>query len=306
MRVLVTGAGGFVGEKLLAQLTTKGFEVAGFDIDVDVSDGDAVRDSIARVQPDAVIHLAAISSIAATLRDPAATFRVNFLGTHHVLEACRTCRPGCRVLFVGSGSVYGTAAPGSPPFTEDSPLHAESPYARTKAAGDILAQLYSSRGLDIVRARPFNHTGAGRQDAFVESSFARQVAEIEAGARSPRLEVGNLDSVRDFLHVDDVIDAYCRLIHLDVPDGAYNVASGQGRRIGDVLDRLLEMADLRGRVEIHVDPARFRATDRAVGDASRLRERSGWSPAVDFDSTLRELLDGWREHERGQQSAPPS
>lgn len=301
--MLVTGAGGFVGRKLLAKLASEGHETSGFDVEVDVADGPAVRGAIANARPDAVVHLAAISSIAATLQDPAAAFRVNFLGTHHVLEACRESVPGCRVLFVGSGSVYGTAAPGAPAFTEASPFRAESPYARTKAAGDLLAGQYSARGLSMVRVRPFNHTGAGRPDTFVESSFARQVAEIEAGTRSPQLAVGNLDSVRDFLHVDDVIDAYCRLIDPDVPDDAYNVASGEGRRIGDLLQRLLEMANLVGRVEVSLDRARFRATDRAVGDAARLRRTTAWRPRADLDSTLLELLDSWRQQIRAVASA---
>ena len=305
MHVLVTGAGGFVGRKLLAELDSRGLETSGFDLEIDVADGTAVEATIARLRPDAVIHLAAISSIAATLEDPAAAFRVNFLGTHNVLAACRTHIPGCRVLFVGSGSVYGTAAPESPAFPETSPLRAESPYARTKAAGDLLAREYSARGLSVVRARPFNHTGAGRPDTFVESSFARQVAEIEAGLRPRVLEVGNLDSVRDFLHVDDVVDAYCRLIAPAVPDGAYNVASGQGLRIGDLLQRLLVKANLAGVVEIKVDRSRFRPTDRAVGDAAKLREATGWSPTHDIDSTLAELLASWQVH-LSALDAPPA
>jgi len=298
MRVLVTGAGGFVGKRLLDELGSRGFETSGFDLEVDVSNAAAVEARIADARPEAVIHLAAISSIAATFADPAAAFRVNFLGTRNVLSACQRHVPGCRVLFIGSGSVYGTAAPEAPPFTEASPLFAESPYARTKAAGDLLAREYGARGLSVVRARPFNHTGAGRPDAFVESSFARQVAQIESGARPPELEVGNLDSVRDFLHVDDVIDAYCRLIDPKVADGAYNVASGAGIRVGDLLDRLLEQAELKNQVRISVDPARFRPTDRAVGDSGKLRDATGWCPRVDLGATLAELLDDWRARHR--------
>jgi GDP-4-dehydro-6-deoxy-D-mannose reductase len=298
MRVLVTGAGGFVGKRLLDELDSRGFETSGFDLEVDVSQAAAVEARIADARPEAVIHLAAISSVAATFADPAAAFRVNFLGTRNVLAACLGHAPGCRVLFIGSGSVYGTAAPEAPPFTEASRLFAESPYARTKAAGDLLAREYGARGLSVVRARPFNHTGAGRPDAFVESSFARQVAQIESGARPPELEVGNLDSVRDFLHVDDVIDAYCRLIDPKVPDGAYNVASGTGIRVGDLLDRLLEQAELKNQVRISVDPARFRPTDRAVGDSGKLRDATGWRPRVDLGATLAELLDDWRARHR--------
>jgi len=298
MRVLVSGAGGFVGKKLIEELDSRGFETSGFDLDVDVAKAAAVHTRIEESRPDVVIHLAAISSIAATFADPGAAFRVNFLGTRNVLSACQRHVPGCRILFISSGSVYGTAAPGAPPFTEASTLFAESPYARTKAAGDLLAREYCARGLSVVRARPFNHTGAGRPDAFVESSFARQVAEIESGTRPPQLEVGNLDSVRDFLHVDDVIDAYCRLIDPKVVDGAYNVASGTGIRVGDLLDRLLELAGLTDQVQISVDPSRFRPTDRAVGESGKLRDATGWRPRADLSSALTELLDDWRVRHR--------
>jgi GDP-4-dehydro-6-deoxy-D-mannose reductase len=295
MRALVTGAGGFVGRRLVPYLSAKGWEVSAIDIEVDVVDGEAVSAAVEAARPDAILHLAALSSVVATLDDPASAFRVNFLGTRNVLHASLESAPNCRVLFVGSGSTYGTSEPGSPAFREDALLRSESPYARTKAAGDLLARCYGERGLRVIRARPFNHTGRGRPDHFVESSIARQIAEIEAGLRPPRIEVGNLDSVRDFLHADDVVAAYFRLLDPAVPPGAYNVASGVGRRIGDVLETLLGLAGMTQRIEVVVGDRLFRPTDRAVGDASRLRGATGWSPERDFRSTLSELLDGWRE-----------
>jgi GDP-4-dehydro-6-deoxy-D-mannose reductase len=171
-------------------------------------------------------------------------------------------------------------------------MRPRSPYARSKAAADLLALGYLERGLDVLRLRPFNHTGAGQSDVFVASSFARQLAEIERGKRADTLEVGNLDSVRDFLDVSDVIEAYARLCEPGAPADAYNVASGRGVSVGALLECLSALAGLAPK--IRVDPARFRPTDQSVGDASRLRAAIGWEPKVPLESTLESLLAHWR------------
>jgi GDP-4-dehydro-6-deoxy-D-mannose reductase len=297
VQVLVTGARGFVGQRLLPRLTAAGWRTRGIDREVDVTQAGALIEVVAESAPDAVVHLAALSFVPDSVRDPAASFRVNFLGTRHLLEAVRLHAPGARVLVVSTGHVYG-AAPDHASFDESAPLRPDSPYARAKAAADLLARCYAERGLDVVRVRPFNHTGAGRPEQFVESSFARQIAEIAAGRRTPRLSVGNLEAVRDFLDVEDVVDAYLRLLDPAVPTGVYNVASGTGRSIAEVLDTLLELAGVGPRgaaLEIAVDAARWRPADRAVGDASKLRATTGWSPRVDFRETLRAIFDGWRQ-----------
>ena len=293
MRVLVTGAAGFVGGHLIPRLEAEGASVEATDREVDVSDAGAVEELVARVAPDAVIHLAAQSSIAASWREPALTFRVNFLGARCVLAALERRAPSARLLLVGSGDQYGTAKPGAPAFRESDPLRPPSPYSRTKAAADLLGADFARRGLDVVRVRAFNHAGPGQSDAFVLSSFARQTAEMESGLREPLLRVGNLDSVRDFLDIADVVDAYVRLLDpTAAPAGVYNVASGVGGRIGDLLDALLSHARVRPRVE--VDPERVRPTDLSVGDASRLREATGWAPRVPFERTIESALSDWR------------
>jgi GDP-4-dehydro-6-deoxy-D-mannose reductase len=220
-------------------------------------------------------------------------YRVNFLGAHSILEAARKISPGVRLLLVGSGHVYGAADPGAPPFDERSPLRPDSPYAWSKAAADLLGGIYASRGVDVVRVRPFNHTGAGRPDQFVESSFARQIAEIEAGLRSPKIAVGNLDAVRDFLDVEDVVEAYVRLLDPKVPAGPYNVASGKGTSIRELLDALL--ADTSIRPEVKVEHARWRPADTSVGSEERLAKATGWAPTIPLRETLKRLLDRWRE-----------
>lgn len=292
MRVFVTGVAGFVGRRLEARLRAEGAAVIGTDLELDVADAARVSEAVAEARPDAIVHLAAISFVPDAARHPQAVYRVNFLGVHSILEAARKLSPGVRVLLVGSGHVYGSAEPGAPPFDEDSPLRPDSPYAWSKAAGDLLGGVYADRGVDVVRVRPFNHTGAGRPDHFVESSFARQVAEIEAGKRPARLSVGNLDSVRDFLDVDDVLDAYLRLLEPALPAGVYNVASGKGTSIRDLLDALLAESSIRP--EVSVDPERWRPADTSVGSAGRLAKAAGWQPKTPLQQTLRQLLDGWR------------
>ncbi len=293
MRVFVTGAAGFVGSRLVARLRARGDAVEATDRELDVTRPDAVGAALAGFRPDAVAHLAALSFVPDSWSAPEAAFRVNFLGGRSVLDAAAAAAPAARVLLVGSGAVYGSAAPGTPPFDESAPLRPASPYAWSKAAADRLGALRAARGLDVVRARPFNHTGPGRPDAFVESSFARQLAELEAGRGDGRVAVGNLDAVRDFLDVDDVVDAYLRLLDPTTPAGVYNVASGRGRPIRAVLDGLLALTSQRP--AIREDPARWRPADAGVGDASRLREVTGWQPRIAFEDTLSRLLDHWRK-----------
>ncbi len=292
MRILVTGASGFVGSRLLPRLAAQGASVLATDTDLDVRDAAAVRAAVKEARPEALIHLAALSSVAGSFEVAEAVAQVNFLGTHSVLAALEAAAPRARLLLVSSGQVYGSAPPGAAPFDERAPLRPGSPYAWSKAAADLLGRTFAERGLDVVRVRPFNHTGPGQSEAFVAASFARQIAEIEAGRRPARLAVGNLDAVRDFLDVEDVVAAYLRLLDRAVPAGIYNVASGRGRRVREILERLLKLA--RVRPEIEVDPLRFRPTDVSVGDASRLRGVSGWQPAIDLDDTLARLLDDWR------------
>ena len=299
MRVLVTGAGGFVGRRLVARLRERGDSVvAASHRQLDVCDAGQVKAAIGGARPDAVVHLAAISFVPAAEGDARRVFRVNYLGTRHLLEAVRETNESARVLLVSSGMVYGSAEAGAPPFEESSTLRPGNAYARSKAAADLLGAAYAARGLRVWRARPWNHTGRGRPDPFVEASFARQLAEIEAGLRPARIEVGALGSLRDFLHVEDVVDAYLALLVGAAPPGAYNIASGRGSTIRDVLDLLLARSSLRP--ELVLDPGRVRPPDVSVGCARRLSAATGWAPRRTLEQALAELLDEQREKIRSQ------
>ena len=301
MRIYVTGAGGFVGGHLLPRLRSAGAEVFASDREVDVTDRDCVRAELRRLRPDALIHLAAQSSVAASFEDPLEAFRINFLGSLNVLAAMQEEAPHGRVLLIGSSDAYGSEAGGAQPIRESAPLRPESPYARSKAAAELLGSAAAGNGFDVVRVRSFTHIGAGQSDGFVASSFARQLVEIAEGLREPVLRVGNLDSVRDFLDVRDVVEAYWRLLDSRAPADIYNVASGCGVPLRRLLDELIALAGVAPDVEI--DPKRYRPPDHWVGDASRLRAATGWEPTVPLRQTLDDLLRYWRERVRSGASS---
>jgi len=221
------------------------------------------------------------------------------LGLVHLVDAFRERRLKPAILVVGSAEEYGAVSPEDLPLREDAPLLPASPYAVSKAAQGLLAAEYArGLGLPLVRTRTFHHTGPGRGEAFAESSFARQIAEIEAGLRERVLLVGNLEAVRDYTDVRDVVRAYWGLLdHAQAAaavGGVFNVCSGRGRRIRDLLDTLLSHAG--GEVEIRVDKERLRPSDvpAQVGDPSRLRALIGWEPRIALEDSLFDLLEDWR------------
>ena len=286
MRVLVTGAAGFVGKHLVPALERCGHETVGVDREVDVTEANGFETFVRKTLPQGLVHLAGQSSVAASSGAPDLTWHVNYVGGARVLEAVRRAAPSCRVLLIGSGEVYGSAPPGAPPFDEEAPFAPRSPYAHSKACVDRLGAAYAGLGVDVVCVRPFNHTGPGQADHFVAGSFARQAAEIACERRAPHVRVGNLDSVRDFLDVEDVVAAYVALLESDAA-GAFNVASGEGVRIGRLLESLLAIAGVEA--EIEIDPARHRPADCAVGNAARLAQMTGWRPRVSLQQTLERM-----------------
>jgi GDP-4-dehydro-6-deoxy-D-mannose reductase len=294
VRVLVTGSSGFVGQHLSRYLISVGDEVIpcpGPDGPgaLDVTDGAAVLHRVAEVQPEAIVHLAAVSSVAWSHTHPAKTFLVNTLGTVNLLEAVRTAAPKARLLLVGSGEMYGRLVGGHRAHEAD-PLRPLSPYAASKCAAEEAARQYAaSYDISVVFARPFNHLGAGQALQFVVPSFARQIADVKAGKRVPIVEVGDLSPVRDFLHVEDVVRGYRMLLMAGEPTVAYNLCSGDPVAIRALLEQLVEIAGVQ--VEIRVDPTRFRPVEIPwlVGDGSRAHS-VGWAPRRTTREALNEAL----------------
>src|SRR3989442_10255436 len=292
MRILVTGAGGFVGGHLLSVLVQAGHEAIGTSlrsweppvpvetVALDVRNAVRFREVLEACRPDGVIHLAAQASVRRSWQASDETFAVNVTGASHLLEAL-TDRPETRVLLVGSAQQYGLAAAGRP-LVETDPLQPRSPYGVSKVAQELVGALYRRHfGLPVIVARPFNHTGPGQSTEYAIGAFSAQVAEIERGDREPVLRVGWLESRRDYLDVRDVADAYRLLIEAGEPGEVYNVASGRAERVGDLLDILIDAAGLKDAVEIVADRSpRPGDPEVLVGDSSKLQKGLGWKPQM--------------------------
>ncbi len=316
MRVLVTGVSGFVGGHLAEHLIDAGDIVVGLSMSgqwppglsrlgrhvrierCDLADGaaaDALADLVARKAPEVIYHLAAQANPQASHDDPRGTWTLNLGGALNLLEAVRASKVKTRVVLVGSGVCYGNPAPEHLPVSELCPLRPNNPYAASKAAADLLGiQHVLSHGADLVIARPFNHAGPRQSSSYVLSALARQVAEVAAG-RKPRVEVGNLDVVRDFTDVRDVVRAYRLLAQSGTSGEIYNVGTGRGTRLSDALHTLSSLA---GRpIDVYIDPARVRPVDQPllVADPSKLRAATGWEPRFTIEQTLSDMLDYWRE-----------
>lgn len=300
-RALITGASGFVGPVLRARLEAGGWETVccgqageGGLIPCDVTDRARIEAVLSAHGPFThVFHLAAMTFVPAAHSDPSGAMAVNLLGTIHLAGALRDRGVAARLVYVGSAESYGP--PRALPVAEDHPLQPGNPYAISKAAADHYCAYLSKIGaLDIVRARPFNHSGAGQSDRFVLSSFARQLAEIEAGIRPPELRVGNLESSRDFLHVGDVVAAYEALALRGRSGEAYNIASGTPHTIASALDQLLALST--AAPAVIPDPARMRPAEvpEMYGAHDKLTRDTGWRPARDLRAVLEDLLGHWR------------
>src|SRR5262245_52677765 len=314
MRALVTGVSGFVGGHLAEHLVGSGDLVVGLSAsgrwpeglahlgrhvriercDLTAVDEADLADLVARKQPEVVYHLAAQANPQASVADPRGTWALNLGGALNLLEAVKASGQKPRVVLVGSGVCYGNPAPEHLPVTEGCPLRPNNPYAASKAAADLLGvQHFLAHGTDAVIVRPFNHAGPRQSPSYVLSALARQVAEVEAGL-APRVEVGNLDVVRDFTDVRDVVRGYRLLAESGAVGAVYNLGTGRGVKIADALSTLAAMA---GRpVDVHVDPARVRPVDQPllVADPSKLRAATGWAPGYSLEQTLADMLDYWR------------
>lgn len=314
MKAFITGMDGFVGGYLAEALLEEGAEVAGTvlnpseplrmgekarqqvrPIPGDIRRSGALDDALKQLQPEWIFHLAAVSYVPSADDDPLPAFQTNVQGTLLLLEAVRRQCPKSRLMFISSGEVYGKADPAQMPLTEDSPVRPANFYAVTKRAGELWSEYYHRvQGLDIGILRPFNHIGPRQSERFVASSFARQIAEIEAGRAEPLLRVGNLEAYRDFTDVRDVVRAYL-LAARKAPSGEIlQVCSGRRVQIRRILDFYLAQA--RVRVAVEQDPGRMRASEvpERWGSYGKLEDLTGWRPTRTLENTLQDIFDSWR------------
>jgi GDP-4-dehydro-6-deoxy-D-mannose reductase len=302
---LVTGATGFAGSHLVDLLIARESRVAAWSNPggaagrasdpkivwqaVNLLDPGAVRDAIVQLKPSVVYHCAGAADVGTSWLDPVTPLAVNALGTHHLLEAVRLAGLDTTVVLTGSAAVYRAS---DEPLDEQSPIGPASPYGVSKLAQEMLGGRETS--FPVVLTRPFNHAGPRQSSAYVTSSFARQIAEIEAGIADPVLSVGNLDARRDITDVRDTVRAYRLLGERGNPGRPYNVCRGQAYRIGDLLEMLL--AHARTPVTVASDPARVRPSDHPLilGNPARVSTEVGWHATIPIEDTLTDLLDYWR------------
>lgn len=312
-RALITGITGFVGSHLAEHLFANGYEVYGTVrwrsrhdnivkirnnitlVEADIRDAYSIRKAIDESRPDFIFHLAAQSFVPTSFHAPQETLTTNIVGTVNLLEAVRSSNTDPKIHIAGSSEEYGLVHPNEIPVKETNPLRPLSPYGVSKIAEEMLGfQYFKSYGMKIVVTRAFNHTGNRRGDVFVESNFAKQIAEIEKGLQEPVIRVGNLNASRDFTDVHDIAKAYELCLKKCDFGEVYNICSGKAWKIKDVLNLLLSMAKID--VEIKQDPARLRPSDVEIllGDSTKFREKTGWKPNIPFEKTMEDLLNYWR------------
>ncbi|MEK6934339.1 MAG: GDP-mannose 4,6-dehydratase [Nanoarchaeota archaeon] len=313
-RALITGITGFAGSHLAELLLSRGFEVFGTArhrsdltnvrhilkdiklIEADITDLASIRGAFNIAKPDYVFHLAAQSYVPQSWKAPHHTLTDNILGTCNILEAARDY-PNVIIQVAGSSEEYGFVKEDEVPIKETNPLRPLSPYGVSKVASDLLCmQYFKSYGTKVIVTRAFNHSGPRRTGVFVDSNFAKQLVEIEKGIKEPVLYVGNLEAQRDFSDVRDVVRAYLLAVEKGIPGEVYNICSGNGITIKDMLDKLIKFAGVK--LEIRQDPERMRPSDVLVlrGNCSKFKEQTGWKPEIEYDQTLKDMLEYWRKN----------
>jgi GDP-4-dehydro-6-deoxy-D-mannose reductase len=317
MRALITGITGFAGSHLAEYILAEqpGVEVFGtfrwrsrMDnvehlgagrvnmVEADLRDYTSVHRALEISRPDYIFHLAAQSFVPASWNAPSDTIITNVTGQTNLFEAIRSLKLDPVVQIACSSEEYGLVHPDETPIKETNPLRPLSPYAVSKVSQDYLGyQYFQSYGLKAIRTRGFNHTGPRRGQVFVTSNFCSQVAAIELGLQEPVIHVGNMEAIRDFTDVRDMVRAYWLAVTKAKPGEVYNIATGHGIHIREMLDLVLSFS--RVKVETQVDPARLRPSDVEIliGDSSKFRADTGWEPRIPFEQTVRDLLDYWRK-----------
>ncbi|MCL5438423.1 MAG: GDP-mannose 4,6-dehydratase [Patescibacteria group bacterium] len=314
-KVLITGATGFAGSYLVEYLVkTKKYEITGTSfsasdfrniqeirndiniIKIDLSKSSEVKELIDKVRPDLIFHLAALTSPADSFKNPAETITNNITAQVNLFESVRQAKlTGTRILVTSSADIYGRVAKEDLPIDEETKFMPGSPYSVSKIAQDYLGlQYFLSYNLKIIRVRPFNHSGPRQAPNFVIPSFAKKIAEIEKGKKEPILNVGNLDTKRDFTDVRDMVYAYALIIEKGEPGDVYNIGSGVSHKISDILNKLLSFSKIK--IEVKQDSVLFRPGDEPelLCDNRKFRALTGWVPKISIERTLEDTLDYWR------------
>lgn len=302
MKALITGSSGFIGGHLVSELEANGYEVVKCDlraskgtVAMDIMNQEMIQSVLEEHKPDVIINMAGQANVGLSWKRPQLTVQLNTVGLVNILEAVREVNKKIRVIAVGSSDEYGSLEERGANVTEDIPVKPITPYAISKQAQELFAQLYvRSYGMDICMIRLFNLGGPGQAKGYIISDFASGIAEVEAGKRE-YMSVGNLESARDFTHVKDA----CRAVRLIAEKGhvgeVYNISSGTTHKAQEVLDKLIGMAEQP--IEVQQDPSRMRPSDTPVvcGNHDKLTAHTGWMPEKSLDEILADALAYWRE-----------
>lgn len=261
---------------------------------------------LSKQKPDVIFHLAAQSYVPFSFTAPVATLSTNVIGTCNLLEAVRELKNSSGydpiIHICSSSEVYGQVRKNEVPIKEKNPFRPASPYAVSKVAEDMLAfQYWLSWRIKTIRTRMFTHTGPRRGEVFAESTFARQIAAIEAELSPPLVKVGNLESIRTFLDVRDAVKAYWLLVEKCPPGEVYNIGGVETMTVGAMLDKLLTLAKVKN-IKVKVEPERLRPSDVTlqIPCIDKFTEATGWKPVIKFDKTLADTLDYWRDYFKGR------
>lgn len=306
MRILLTGATGFVGRHFLAFGRDEFIGVARHEPIqplpgqiplhcLDLAQSDAVRSVLKHTKPDAIVHLAGYADVGGSFDDDEAAWAGNLAATLSLYKAIENWGGRPRILFVSSGAVYGAALSHREVCDESTPLLPNSPYAASKAAADLASyQAYCHPGLPIIRVRPFNQIGPGQSNRYSVAAFAGQIARIEAGLVPPVLETGNLDGTRDLTDVRDMVRAFRLLLDFGEPGEVYNAGRGTAVTMRSVVDELIQLSGQAIGVRVQPDRVRPQEANPAAISTEKLCAATGWKPAIRLRESLSAVLDDWR------------
>ena len=299
--VLITGAEGFVGSHLTKLLQDTLYKVVpasyplllpkgGKYIPLDILNLEMIKDALKTYQPDIIFHLAAISSVSKSFRDPPHTYATNMIGTVNLLDAIQKFSKKVRFVFVSTCEVYG----GGENLSENANIFLKNPYAVSKYAAELVCNNYFIDGIDCVILRPFTHTGPGQSRDFVLPTIAIQIAEIEKNKRPPLIELGNTKVKREFMNVKDIIRAYALAIEKCESGNIYNISSNTGYTIEEALEFFRKLS--KAKFEVKTDPSKIRKVDipTLIGNGNKFTQRTGWMHKIRLEKTIEDLLNYWR------------
>jgi GDP-4-dehydro-6-deoxy-D-mannose reductase len=295
MKAIVVGSEGFVGKHLTRHLEEQGWFVKAYDkaFGHDLLDYEQLRTALDVERPDAIFHLAAQAYVPESFQNPRRTFEVNTIGSLNLLEAVRQLGIKTRVHLAGTSEEYGDAQYGTGKITEEALPNPLSPYAISKLAMDHLGRLYAkSYGMDVVVTRAFNHAGPGRGEMYAESAFAKQIVEVELGRRGV-VQHGNLESIRNYTDVRDIVRAY--VMAIDLPSGVYNICSDQNVSMQEIMDMLKTLSTKE--VKTEVNPSLYRPADFSfkTPECKKFHKLTGWKPEIPLNQTMEDVLNHWRD-----------